>query len=501
MVKIMPNTYITATDIYKYFQCPHWPYYDRFATKEEKIYRREQTSGEKTRQEDGVAHEEKIIKEVLKGQEVANVEVGIDPIKACEETMQFMRKGVHWIYQGTLTYGNRTGRPDLLERREGRSDFGLWYYIPVDVKTSVHLQKYQKMQLTFYAELLKVLQGKMPEEAVIINIKGACISFAPADILSEFHRLMKDLERSVFGEKPPPVLRKNCYDVGVWGRICQRYAEETEDIALLYKVDIQKLKSLRSLGIRNIRDAAMIDPDTLAGQAKGLTRHGLEVIVAQAQSLLHQHVIIRKPVELVSKGLEIHFDIESDPPNDVDYLFGFLIREEAGDRYQAFVAESLKEEEKMWRGFLAWIETLPLEYTVYHFASFERVRLGVMEQRYGGSHWLDLFRSQMVDLREYASSYVTFPLYFYGLKYIAKFLGFHWRNTEVTTGGESVDQFERYLETGDRALLDAIVMYNEDDVRATALLKDWLVKYAHESRVYEKPFPWETAKSPFIDYR
>jgi len=494
----MKRAYVTATDIYKYFQCPHWPYYDRFATEEEKTFRREQTDGEKARQEDGIAHEDRIVQKLLKDQTVITAPVTRDAIKDCEETMKLMRQGVPWIYQGTLTHGNRTGRPDLLERREGESLFGDWHYVPVDVKTSTRLQKYQKMQLAFYAGLLEDLQGRAPNEASIINIEGQCLPFSPADVREESRGLMADLEAVVSGTKPDLVLRKSCFDVGTWGELCEHYAKESNDIALLYKVDVQKLKALRSLGVRTVDEAARIDPFQIAGSAKGLTHHALDVITRQAQSLRDESVIIRKDVELPGRGLEIHFDIESDPPNDVDYLYGFLVRGEDGDRYQAFVAKTLEEEDGMWRKFLAWLETLPLEYVVYHFSPYERTRLEVMKNRYGGSHWLDLFISHMVDLKDYASSHVTFPLYFYGLKYVAKFLGFRWRGDLVKSGGESVDQFERYLETQDQNILDEIIRYNEDDVRATAFLKDWFTAYATAEKIYERPYPWESGKNPFI---
>jgi len=493
----MSTPYVTATDIYKFFHCPHWPYYDRYATDEEKLYRRKQTEGEKNRQEDGVAHEAEIVRRILKDQELMTAPRVFDPVQACVETLKLMRSGAPWIYQGTLTDGNWTGRPDLLERHEGESALGSWYYLPVDVKTSTRLQKYQKMQLMLYASLLKRIQGRFPAEAAIINIEGVRLPFETSESLGEFEIVMDELDHIVGGEKPDLVLRKSCYDTGVWGKLCEQYSEASNDISLLYKVDVQKLKALRSLGIRTVDDAALIDPSALAGQAKGLTFHALDSIVRQAKSLQSKLVIIRKPMELTTHGLEIHFDIESDPPNDKDYLYGFLIRGLGRDEYKAFVAESLAHEEGMWRSFLAWLETLPLEYTVYHFSPYEMTRLAVMESRYGGSHWLDLFRASMVDLREEITACVTFPLYFYGLKYIAKFLGFYWRGELVKSGGESVDQFERYLESGDRAILDAIILYNEDDVRATAFLKDWLQTYGREGVSYAEPYPWKLGKNPF----
>ncbi len=486
--------YLTATDFYRFIQCPHWPYYERFATDEEKRLKRELTESERLRLENGVAHEKDVVVKLFEGQPVLEAPLVKDPEKDFESTLELMKSGAPLIYQGTLTDGDWTGRPDLLERRDGESRFGNWFYVPVDVKSSHALEKYQKLQLLFYATLLERVQGRFPAEPAIINSDGERIAFPADEWISNFESFVTELERIRAGEKPDPVLRKSCYDTGPWGALCERSARSLNDIALLYNVDVQKLRSLRQLGVRTIDDAAEIDPQSLDGLAKGLRVHSLEVIKRQAQSLKTDSVIIRNIVELPTDGLEIHFDIESDPPNDVDYLYGILTRGSSGDTYRAFVAERLEDEEKMWREFLAWIDTLPSEYHVYHYAAYEQMRLNVLEKRYGGSPRLEEFKTHLIDLKEIVTHAVVFPLYFYGLKYILPFLGFHWTG-DVKGGGQSVDVFEKYLETNDRALLDSIIHYNEEDVRATAYLKDWLVKYARAVTSFAPPYPWKSSKS------
>lgn len=482
--------YLTATDFYRYLHCPHWPYFERFASAEDrKNLQRPLSDLEKSMMENGLLHEAEVVETLFAGKEVMTAPETKDAEKACEQTLELMRKGVAYIYQGTLTVGDWTGRPDLLERHDEPSKLGAWHYVPVDVKSTHALEKYQRMQLVFYATLLERLQGRFPARPAILNRDGIRIEFDAAEYISEFEALVVELERLRAGERPDPVLRKSCKDVGTWGAACEQLAFSQNDIALLYNVDVRRLRALRELGVRTVADAAEMDPVTLDGMAPGLRLHGLEVAKMQAQSLQYQWVMVREPVTLPTGGLEIHFDIESDPPNDMDYLYGILIREPSGDRYLPFVAESLEGEEGMWRAFLAWIETLPKEYHVYHFASYEHARLSVLEGRYGGSAALNEFRERMVDLKEMTSGSIVFPLYFYGLKYIAKFLGFSWRG-DVKGGGQSIEVFERYLATNDRALLDSIITYNEDDVRATAHLADWLRKFARERTSFEKPYPW-----------
>ncbi|MCI0479104.1 TM0106 family RecB-like putative nuclease, partial [Candidatus Uhrbacteria bacterium] len=416
--------YLTASDFYKLFQCPHWPYYERFATEEEKTMRRDVTEGEKRLWEHGIQHEEEVVAKLFAGTEVVEVPSTGDAEVDCAATVERMRKGVPLIYQGTLTDGDWTGRPDLLERHDGASAFGPWHYVPVDVKSTHALEKYQKLQLTFYATLLERIQKRFPAEPAIINADGERLPFTAADMLREFEETVVELERIRAGEMPDPVLRKTCYDVGPWGKLCERLAVSTDDIAQIFNVNVPKLRALRGLGIRTVADAAAMDPDVLAGTAPGLTHHGLSVAKLQAQSLKGRRVFVREPVSLPAPPLEIHFDIESDPPNDTDYLYGILTRQDGTDTYLPFVAETLEGEADMWKRFLAWLETLPPEYVVFHYASYEKTRLAVLEGRYGGSAWLETFRGRMVDVKEVVSSSIVFPLFFYGLKYVAPFLGF-----------------------------------------------------------------------------
>lgn len=481
---------LTATDIYKYLICPHWPWFDRFGEAEDIAKKRELTDGEIRRMDDGYQHEKEVMERITKGKEVVSIEEHGDRAGLFEATKQAMANGAECIYQGTLMADDRVGRVDLLMRVDGASALGNWHYIPVDIKSSHELKVTHRFQLAFYAELLERAQGVYPEKAGIINREHEDHYFEPSSMRADLQDVIAKIDRIRSGEKPAPVVRKSCFDTSPWGNACLAYAQATNDIALLYSVDMRRVEALRSLGIRTVDDAAEMDVSSYAGAAGGLTVHGLETVKLQARSLRGKTVFVRKLVALPETNYEIHFDIESDLPNDADYLYGFLIRDGKNpDRYERFLAERPEDEGEMWASFLTWLESLPPEYVVYHYAPYETTRLRQLEEQYGGSPWLDLFRSRMIDLKPYATKHLTLPLYFYSLKQICKFLGFSWRGA-LQSGGASIDYYERWCETGDRSVLDAIVVYNEDDVRATAFLKDWLVKYAQQLAEYQVPYPW-----------
>lgn len=484
--------YVTASDFYKFLTCPHWPWFDRFATPEEQKLKREPTPGEIRRWDDGYTHEEKVMKQLYEGKDVTELSPAGDPKALFAQTLATMKQGPEFIYQGTLVDGDWQGRPDILVRTDGASKLGNWHYVPLDIKSSRELKGAHRYQLIFYSVLLEKIQGVFPEKAGIINSEHADHWFDPRADDVDFREILGKLQRIREGEKPPLALRKSCYDTSPWGKACEAQAKEQNDIALLYNVDVRKLDALRLLGIKTVSDAAELHIGSLAGAAPGLTAHGLEAIKFQARSLERGTVFIKEPVELPVSDVEIYFDIESDVAvgKGVDYLYGFFVRDHGEETYHSFVAKRLEDEGEMWKEFLAWLETLPSEYVVYHYAPYEPMRLEVLEERHGGSMWLDRFRSRFIDLKPIATKQITYPLYFYGLKFICKFLGFSWRG-DIHSGGESIEWFERWLKEGNETVLRQIIDYNEDDVRATAFLKDWLSVYAGKLAAYERPYPWD----------
>jgi uncharacterized protein len=481
---------LTASDFFKYLTCPHWPWFDRFASEEEKKLKRALTDGEQRRLDDGYQHEKDVMEQLMKGKHVRVMDEKGDPQTLFLATKEAMEQGEECIYQGTLLDGELQGRPDLLLREEGASQLGNWHYVPVDIKSSHELKKTHIFQLMFYSELLHRIQGVLPKKVGMINRDHEEHFVDPKEGFSEFLEVLEKIQKIVHGERPACVVRKSCFDTSPWGSACLAEAEKTNDIALLYNVDVKKLEALRGLGIRTVDDASMMDVSSYAGSAPGLTAHGLEVMKLQAQSLKNGTVFIKKAVNFPESSCEIYFDIESDLPNDVDYLYGFLMQRDGKMEYIPFIAEKPEDEKKMWTEFLAWLETLPEDYVVYHYAPFEPMRIRLLESRHGTSEALEVFRSRLVDLKPVATKQLTLPLYFYSLKKICRFFGFSWRG-ELQSGGASIDYYERWCETGDRDILNDIIIYNEDDVRATLHLKKWLAKYASEVQQYEKPYPWE----------
>lgn len=130
----------------------------------------------------------------------------------------------------------------------------------------------------------------------------------------------------------------------------------------------------------------------------------------------------------------------------------------------------------MWKQFLQWLEILPeADYAVFHYANYENSWTTKLAERYGGTQKLAQFHSKLFDLEEARKQSVIFPLYFYSIKDIAKskFVNFKWRHAKAG-GAQSIFWYEQWLEEADTDMLNDIIDYNEDDVRATECFYEWL---------------------------
>ncbi len=469
--RIRTTPVISGSMFFKYDSCPHWVYFDRFGDPERKQKR---SKFAEMLIELGLLHEDKVIE----GRDYVEVK-GRGNAARFRQTLELMKQGTGLIYHGLLQAEGMVGEPDLLEKRVDRASvFGHYHYVAVDIKSAERLLDAHKYQLSFYGDLLEKVQGVRPLEGYILNGSKMLLGFSLDDFRGAYEAGLAEIRDMLAGRCPPPHLSSGCKQ-SPWFQECVALAEAANDIALLYNVKEKTLSALRENGVRTVRDAAAMDIDALLEAAPQLARKTLERLVFQARALLEGRHFVRKPIRLPAAAAEYHFDIEGDPLRQVEYLFGFLIRSGEAERYEYFLAEKPEDEEKMWWGFLDWTAKLPEEFVVYHYGTYEKSRLTMLENRYGRTPDLDRFRAAMVDLNEAVKEAIVFPLYFYGIKNIGEYVGFE-RSKKIAGGGESVAYYEDWLAKGDRKKLDAIIRYNQDDVIATRYLKDWLVRERDE---------------------
>ncbi len=474
---------ITAQDLYNYTKCKHRVYLDANG---DPAQRGEVSAFIQMLWEMGLQTETEYLR-TLGDLEFENLEtLSID--QAAARTVDLMKQGVALIYQGVIQSDDLIGRPDLLlKRTDAGSNFGGYYYEPIDIKAGrgwqlrngkrTKFKTHYAFQVIFYRTILAELQGYVPPVAHIINVDKEIEEFDPADFATEFDAAFNEVKQLVGGQDASePVLCSTCHQCA-WYRKCRRWVERNQDPTLLFFVGQNKFQ-LKQVGLRTVADIAGMDVSKYLKPANKIPRMGktnLSRMKQRAEVVLSGEPIVHHGFELPTGKFEIYFDIEDDPTRDLTYLYGMIEADGHGDwRYHYFLAESPDDEEKTVREFWDYVSQAS-DAVFYVYSSKERSSLRRLMERYGLDPTVyDQYVGCEYDLyTDLVVKYSDWPSYTYGIKSIAKQIGFSWRDPDPS-GANSIVWYNEYLQAPSRKdRLQRILEYNEDDCRAMIAIKEY----------------------------
>jgi len=442
--------------------------------------------------EGGRAHED----DVISGLQVERVSGALTHKERQSATLDLMNQGAPLIYHGYLEHGGLAGEPDLLERVGEPSTLGSFSYIPVDIKsggayvgTGGTPKNQYLMQLCAYAELLEAHQGIRPEIGKIIDRDSQWQSLDLIQAWPEYLQLQSSIDRILSGsEMTRPGLQSDCAFCP-WRDDCLEDLKSSDDLTTVAGVGPGARDRLESIGVRAVQDLARSTPDLLI-TVKGIGESKANAYPRQAAAQKSGDPLLLEPWVPPHVDFEVSYDIEDFTPDPFVYLHGLLIRQGSAVKYgdpgfsdkdwgsfEPLFAGPTESEQELWQRFLGKIAEFEErgEYVVYVYSSHEKTTLDRLAKKYGGSPEVAIFVRRFVDLMPVAKRSVVFPTERYGLKNLARFVGFDWRD-EDPGGAQSMAWWAEYkadpaANAGQR---DRILRYNEDDVRATLALRDWL---------------------------
>jgi uncharacterized protein len=389
-----------------------------------------------------------------------------------------MRRGVATIYQGVLIDGELIGVPDLLLRVEGPSQLGAYHYRAVDIKAAKDTKPAYELQVMFYGRLLAAVQGIPGQGALLLRDDSADAPYPFHEVIVEpddeqFSAALDMLIELAAGREPQPFISSACSDCP-WREVCLPIAETSHDVSLVTGLARTVWEQLHAIGLGTLEAAAGAEVADLIPMYR-VGEKTAQHIIRQAAALTED-----RPVAIAPPGLpppsagEVFFDVESyaHATGTDYYLMGVLIREGEGYRFAYDLAEHPADEGAMWDAFLARIS----QYAgpVYHYGVYEATTIRTLMTRYGEDPRAEALLERLIDLQKVLRKSVTLPVRGYSLKQVARWMGFTWRGV-TQSAGDSVIDYDNWLQTGDRAYLDAILIYNEDDIRATVTVRDWLL--------------------------
>jgi predicted RecB family nuclease len=511
---------LSASDLVHHLECDHLTHLDLGVATGALTLEETRTDATDLVARKGDEHERAYLESVrAAGRDVATIESrpGMAGIReGAERTLEAMRSGREVIYQAVLFDGERwLGYADFLERVDTPSSLGGWSYEVADTKLARRVKPYFLLQLCFYSELLAGAQGREPEGMHIVLGTRARERFRTGEFAAYYRRVKGGFERflgaGADGTYPDPV--EHC-GVCRWQAACDERRERDDHLSLVANMRRAQTLRLAEKGITTVGQLAVATPGARPAR---IGEHTFEALRQQARLQVEQRTSGEARYELLppedERGFarlpapaegDLFFDMEGDPffEDGLEYLFGVTSIEDGAPRFRAFWATSRAEEKQAFESFVDFVterlERFPAMH-VYHYAAYEATAL----KRLMGLHAtredeLDhLLRNKvLVDLYAVVRQGLRISRPSYSIKDVEAFY-MEERDTEVAAGGDSIVAFERFLDTGDRSILEEIERYNEDDCRSTFLLREWLLERREEAiERFGEEIPWRPRPDP-----
>jgi predicted RecB family nuclease len=424
------------------------------------------------------------------------------------ETVVLMERGADVIAQGALRDGEWFGRPDVLRRVAKPSARWAWSYEVADTKLARETKATTILQLSLYSELLKTVQGTMPELLGVVPPGAAFVGekYRVSEYAAYYRYVRKRLLRAVSEEGnretyPEPV--EHC-NICRWFKECDARRRADDHLSLVAGIRRQQRDQFAEWDAETMAKLAAL-PIPLKERPKHGARPGYERAREQARVQVQgrtEKKLVHEVLLPVAVGMgfcrlpepsagDIFLDLEGDPfvgEQGLQYLFGFAFQNGANEwSYEKKWALNREEEKK---GFEWLVDEIMRRRAanpnmhVYHFGGYEPGALKRLMGMYATREdEIDrmLRAGVLVDLHQAFKQSTRASVEEYSLKKIEAVYGFE-RTTPLDLSRAAMRYVEHRLELGrleediPEKFRETLEGYNEEDCLSTGRLRDWLEK-------------------------
>jgi predicted RecB family nuclease len=484
---------VTAAMLYDLVACPHRVFLDLYADPAD---RDQPNAFVELLWERGSDYE----KEVIAGlrQPFLDLSQFADTEKE-RRTAEAMERGEALIYGGRIQADGLLGDPDLL-RRDAAG------YVAGDIKSGAGEEgpednskpkAHYAVQLGLYTDILERKGLSAGRRAFVWDIHGQEVPYDfetpygkrnPRTLWQDYEDALREAQAIANGTaKTLPAFAAVC-KLCHWYSACVARLKQLDDLTTVPELGRSKRDVMIS-SIPTVAKLADANPDNFIAGSKtafpGVGPDTLWKFHKRAKLLASGDArpYTRSPIEFPSHECELFFDIEVDPMRDICYLHGFVERNRGDNVSEKFIAKlaaaPTQEEEK--RAFSEAVQYIRSRQpcTIYYYSKYERTIYRALRDKYHDvcsadeiellfdpAHAIDLYNDVVKKSTEW-------PTWDFSIKTLAKYLGFSWRDTHPS-GAASIEWYHRWIGSSDPEIQQRILDYNEDDCRATRVLRDAL---------------------------
>ena len=383
--------------------------------------------------------------------------------------------------------------PPLLIKTKGQSKWGKYKYIPVVSKLGKKATKEHSFELALCSILLENFEGVKIDSGLVIsnfnnrfNIEKIGLSKnLKKKTINVFSEMVESLKENI-----PNITedRKKC-SICPWQSYCDKEAKSKGYLTDIDGIGKKTAKILKNIGISDFKQLALsnklaLDKKLAPFEAENLERTSKFIDQSKSYSTglpikIKNHINLAKIIFREKSGCYV-FDIESNPDNKHDFLYGFLtIRKNNNGGYENHYEPILNLKNNQNSLYMQKIFKKLFsedEWPVIHYGDTEKIAIiKLAEQLSLDSFEINNLKSRFLDLHLLVRDTWILPVKNYSLKTVANWIGFKWKYKNVS-GSKALFWWIQYNETQNESFLRKIIEYNRDDCQATLNIANWLIK-------------------------
>ena len=359
-------------------------------------------------------------------------------------------------------------------------------FVPIRFVFRNKLTKDDRLLLAFDALVLSQILGRAVGLGKIIHGDDHATLKVRTSALAGEVRKRLDKIAALFSNSAPPdlVLNRHCAECEFQAR-CRKLAVEKDDLSLLAGMSAKERQKLRGKGIFTVTQLSYTfrprrRPKRMRDNREKY-HHALKALAIREKKI---H-IVGSP-ELKIEGTPVYLDVEGLPDRDFYYLIGVRIGHGESAVQHSLWADTVEDEGKIWREFLAILETVEKPVLI-HYGSYETIFLKRMCELHGvppeGSTTANIVRAS-VNIVSHIFAQIYFPGISNGLKDTANTLGFKWAEAGAS-GLNAIAWRCQWEDVRGPTTKERLLAYNAQDCealsRVTAFARNLCEQPHHDS--------------------
>ena len=381
--------------------------------------------------------------------------------------------------------------PQLLVKSIGISRWGKYKYLPAVYKLGHKTTKEHLFDLAFSSIALENFQESKIEKGLVISRLGTKVNVEEIYLNKKLRKkvlnLLLSLNESLEGFIPEITQdRKKC-TICSWQNFCDKEAKENGYLTDIDGIGSKTASLFITNGISNTQKLASYSEKELGEKLSKFNHQKYEkasVFVKQAQAYIsgEPYRISNKNdtndlLEKICSGFYI-FDIESNPDDKHDFLYGFLKINNLFTKKEDLIYEpilNLKNNKESYKQIIKLLFSHK-EWPVLHYGETEKIAIiNIAKELNFSFEEIDSLTARFIDLHTLIRKSWILPLKNYGLKTVSNWLGFEWKQKNVS-GSKALYWWIQYQITKNEIFLKKIIQYNKDDCLATLQIAEYLIK-------------------------